>query len=650
MKSVIHEHILVCLSSAPSNANIIRTAVKMSQAFGGSLTALYVRTKGSGQMGPDDRQRLQRHTRLAEKLGASISTVSGEDVAFQIAEFARLSKVTKIVIGRSSAPQGRIFPQKPVTEKLIELAPYLDIYIIPDITGENKARKNPAAARPAIPSLRELGTTLGVLLLATAIGFLFHSFRFTEANIITIYILGVLLTALFTRNYLCSAIGSLASVLLFNFFFTEPRLSFRAYESGYPVTFAIMLLAALITGTLANKLAENAKQSSQAAWRTKVLLDTTQQLQKAADEDGILQVIASQLLQLLNRPVVIWPAVDGKLGQPLRFSEEQLENTFAGEEEAALWALENRQRSGASTASFPDSQGLYLTIRSTGEAFGVVGIPTREQPLEPFESSIMLSILGEGALAMESHRNARQKEEAAVLVKNEQLRANLLRSISHDLRTPLTSISGNAENLLANRHTMDEATQSATLTDIYDDAIWLSQLVENLLAITKIGEGRTRLNLSAELVEDVVTESLRHIRRRHTAHRLEAELPDELLLAQMDARLISQVIINLVDNAMKYTPAGSVIRISARREGQFIAIRVADNGPGIPDSQKGKVFDMFHTGDTAVADCRRSMGLGLALCKSIVTIHGGEITLTDNTPSGCIFTFTLPVSEVTINE
>ncbi len=620
MKNVIHEHILVCLSSAPSNGNIIRTAAKMRDAFGGQLTALYVQTKGSDQMGAEDRQRLGRHTRLAEKLGATISTVSGEDVAYQIAEFARLSKVTKIVMGRSSSTGGRLFAQKPLTEKLIELAPHLDIYIIPDTAGENKARRNPADTQRIFPSWKEIGITLAILILSTAIGFLFRSFGFTEANTITIYILGVLLIALFSKNYLCSGVASVASVLLFNFFFTEPRLSFRAYESGYPVTFAIMFTAALITGTLANRLAGSAKQSSQAAWRTQTLLDTTQQLQKAADADEILQTIAAQLLKLLNRPVQI----RSSSGKTLTVSPESEE------------------------AVFPEGDLQRIAIRSGSQVFGEVLLPG--EPLEPFEGSILHSILGEGALAMESFHHARQKEEAAVLAKNEQLRANLLRSISHDLRTPLTSISGNAENLLNNRQTMDKATQDATLTDIYDDAIWLNQLVENLLAITKIGEGRTRLNLSTELIEDVISESLRHIRRRGENHIIETILPEELLLAQMDARLISQVIINLVDNAIKYTPNGSAIQITARKQGDYISISVADNGPGIPDSQKEKIFDMFYTGETKVADSRRSMGLGLALCKSIVTIHGGEISLTDNTPSGCNFTFTLPASEVPVNE
>ncbi len=647
MNRVVQEHILVCLSSAPSNGNTIRTAAKLSKAFGGTLTALYVETKSSDLMGQEDRMRLQKHTRLAEKLGATIATVSGDDVAYQIAEFARLSKVTKIAIGKSASAD-RLFSPKPLTEKLVEMTPYLDIYIIPDIGRENKRRKPPGTYRAAKPSVVGLGVTVVSLVLFTAAGFLFQELGFTEANIITIYILGVLLTALFTRNSFCSILASLMSVLLFNFLFAAPRFSFYAYETGYPMTFAITLIAALITSTMAKRLADNAKQASQAAWRTKTLLDTTQQLQQATNEEEILHVIADQLMKLLNRPLIIWPAAGDGLGRPISCPLRQTAMAFSGEVEIAVWALRNQKRAGASTESYPDAEGLYLAIHSNGKGFGVVGFPAKKQPLEPIETSILLSILGEGALALENWYNAREKEEAAIVAKNEQLRANLLRSISHDLRTPLTSISGNAENLLTNRGAMEEDDKTAVLRDIYEDSIWLIRLTENLLAITRIGEGQTQLNRTTDLVDEVITESLRHIRSK--AHNIVTDLGDDILLAQMDARLISQVINNLVDNAIKYTPNGSTIRVSAEKQENHIVVRVADHGPGIPDEMKEKVFDMFYTGNSKIADGRRSMGLGLHLCRSIIALHGGELTVTDNTPSGCVFSFTLPTSEVPIYE
>ena len=250
---------------------------------------------------------------------------------------------------------------------------------------------------------------------------------------------------------------------------------------------------------------------------------------------------------------------------------------------------------------------------------------------------------------MENSRNAAEKEKAAVLAKNEQLRANLLRSISHDLRTPLTAISGNAANLLTNDDKLDSETRTQIFTDIYDDSMWLISLVENLLSVTRLEEGQMNLNLSTQLVDEVIEEAMRHINRKSVEHQIKVEFSDELMLAKMDAKLIMQVLINLVDNAVKYTPVESSITVSARKNGDMIEISVEDDGPGIPAKDKTRVLDMFFTGEHKIADGRRSLGLGLALCKTIVNAHGGEITLTDNAPHGCRFTFTLPSDEVTIN-
>lgn len=241
-----------------------------------------------------------------------------------------------------------------------------------------------------------------------------------------------------------------------------------------------------------------------------------------------------------------------------------------------------------------------------------------EKPLDDFESSLLLSVLGECALAMENQKNAEEKEAAAVLAKNEQLRANLLRSISHDLRTPLTSISGNASNLLSNGKLFDEETKERMYADIYDDAMWLINLVENLLSVSRIEEGRMNLRLSTELMDEVVSEALRHVNRRKTEYHLSVRSSEEYLLVQIDARLIVQVLINMIDNAIKYTPPGSEIIIELKRKGKFVYVSVADNGPGIPDEAKPHVFDMFYSASNRVADSRRSLGLGLALCKSII--------------------------------
>ena len=648
------EHILVCLSASPSNAKIVRTAGKMASAFGGSFTALYVHTPDADKMDEANKKRLQYHIHLAEQLGATITTVYGEDVSHQIAEFARISGVSKIVIGRSNVKRRHFWNKPTLTEKLVEIAPHLDIHIIPDNSVNLNYRDKPHSFfYNFIPYPKDIMITFVILALTTLLGIAFYKLGFTDSNIITVYILGVLLTSLFTRGYACGMIGSVMSVALFNFFLTEPLLTFHAYDPGYPITFAIMLTASIITGTLASKLKSHAKLSAQAAFRTAVLLDTNQLLQKARNDTDIIDITSTQLMKLLNRTVVMYSVKDGALSKGYLFpvSPEGQEDLFSDRErKTAEWVYQNKHRAGAFTHTLNKAKCMYLAIRINDNVYGVVGIHIGEKPLDAFENSILLSILGECALAMDNIRNAKEKEMAAVLAKNEQLRANLLRAISHDLRTPLTSISGNAGNLLTNYDKLDEETRVQVFADIYDDAQWLISLVENLLSVTRIEEGRMNLNMSLQLMDEVVEEAMRHIKRKRCEHTIKVEYKDELLIARMDAGLIMQVIINLVDNAVKYTPIGSDVQITVERKSDFISVSVSDNGDGIPDKAKPRVFEMFYTGDNKVADNRRSLGLGLALCKSIIHAHGGEIILTDNKPHGSIFTFTVPTGEVNINE
>lgn len=341
-----------------------------------------------------------------------------------------------------------------------------------------------------------------ILMISTGIGFLFYSIGFSEANIITVYILGVLVTAVTTSRRIYSMVTSVISVLLFNFLFIEPQFSFNAYDTGYPATFVIMLIAAFLTSSM------TAQVKSQ----------------------------------------------------------------------------------------------------------------------------------------------ARQLTETALLAQNEQLRANLLRSISHDLRTPLTSISGNAGILLSDEDNISKEKRMRLYEDIYDDSLWLITLVENLLSVTRLEDGTMKLRPTTELLDEVIAEALQHIDRKSNEHNIQVKSSDAFLIVKVDARLVIQVIINLVDNAIKYTPKGSKIVIEARQEGKWAVVTVSDDGKGIPEEEKESVFDMFYTADSKVADSRRSLGLGLFLCKSIVTAHGGSIYVKDNEPHGSVFTFTLPIEEVALHE
>lgn len=650
------EHILVCLSSSPSNAKIIRTAARMANAFKGAFTALFVETPDYQVMPEEDVKRLRSNMRLAEQLGAKIETVYGEDVSYQIAEFARLSGVSKIVIGRSSATRKSIFSKPTLTEKLIARAPNLDVHIIPDTGGKNTAYRAKKARKKngIVFSVSDLLKSVAILILASCIGMLFRQLGFAEANIITVYVLGVLVTSVVTRHRVYSLISSIVSVLVFNFFFTDPQFTLQAYDQGYPVTFLIMFLAALLTSSLAVKLKEHAKQSAKAAYRTKVLFDTNQLLQQAKDKNEIVSATANQLIKLLGKDIVFYLTEGETLGEPHIFTvsgdKTDKEITGTKEEAVAEWVLKNNKHAGATTETLSNAKCLYLAVRVNSRVYGVVGIYIGDEPLDAFEKSILLSILGECALSLENEKNAREKEEAAILAKNEQLRANLLRAISHDLRTPLTSISGNASNLISNGNSFDEATKNQLYTDIYDDSMWLINLVENLLSVTRIEEGRLNLHITEDLVDDVITEALHHVNRKSVEHHITVRHKEDYLLAKMDAKLMVQVVINIVDNAIKYTPKGSNILIKTWKQGDKAVISIADDGDGIPDEMKERVFDMFYSGANKIADSRRSLGLGLSLCRSIVNAHGGKITVSDNTPHGTVFTITLPAGEVEIHE
>ena len=644
------EHILVCLSAAPSNKKIINMAAKMANAFPSRFTALYVRT---GTKSEDlDKEKLEEHIRYAEKMGAEIVMTHGVNIPVQIAEYARLSNVTQIVIGQSNARRNYFFSKATLTEKLIEIVPDIDIHIIPDAMKTRIYQKRPYVWYVEKPSVKDYFLTIFIFVICTLIGLLFQKFHFTDTNIVTIYILGVLLTSILTNGYLCSVAGSFLSVFLFCFFLTEPRMSFQTYAVGYPVTFFIMLISSVLTGALAAKLKMHAKLSAQLAFRTQVLFDTDRLMQKAKGETEILDVTCTQLLRLLNRSITAYVVENGALSEGKLFSGKK-ENTedflIPEEQQIARWVYENRQRAGATTHYFPQAKCIYLAIRSGNNVYGVIGIPLQKETLDSFEYSILLSVINECALAMENAQNALEKEKNAVMAKNEQLRADLLRAISHDLRTPLCSISGNADMLLGNSDRLDEATKHQIYSDIYDDSEWLTGVVENLLSITRLNDGRLKFKFTDQLLDEVIVESLRHISRKHDDYKIVTDC-EELVLARMDVRLIMQVLVNLVDNAIKYTPPGSVICIRGTKTDGKAQISVEDNGPGIPEEMKSHIFEMFYTGKTTVADSQRSLGLGLALCHSIIEAHEGTLVLTDHNPHGCNFTFTLPLSEVTLNE
>ena len=644
------EHILVGLSSSPSNEKIIITAYKMAKAFNGTLTAIYVQTEDLNAMDEVDKERLQNNISFAEKLGAKIVTITGENVPFQISEYARLSNITKIVVGKSSNNKRSLIKKQSLVDQLMPLVTNIEMYIVPDSNVQYKEGKVLLKRKTIIPSFKDILLTVMLLIIETLIGYLFMKIGFTESNIIMVYIVGVLVTAILTNSQICWIASSILSVILFNFMFTFPHFSLVAYGEGYPITFAVMLIVSLITGSISNKMKSQVKKSTETAYRTKILFDANQLIQNAKNDEEIIGVTISQIKKLLDKETFVYLSKNKKYYTKVLESLEEIKDLEEVSNETIQLVLNKNMKAGYGTEYYKNDKFAYIPLSGNKKIFGVVVIKLKQNPIEPFENSILLSIIGECSLAIENYYNLKEKELNEILAKNEQVRANLLRAISHDLRTPLTSIMGNSDNLLFNNKILDEDIKMQMYSEIYEDSLWLVNLVENILSITKLENGKIKLNYTTELVDDIIDEALKHINKNKIKHSIIVKRFKDLLLVNVDVRLVIQVFINLIDNAIKYTPEGSTIIISVTKNESKVIINVIDNGPGIKDMDKNRIFEMFYIGDNIIVDGRKSLGLGLSLCKSIINAHGCEIKVSDNEPTGAIFTFDLPIKEVTIHE
>lgn len=646
-----NEHVLLCLSSSPSNAKVIRTAARMREAFHGVLTALFVETSTTLRMSEENRARLNANIKLAEQLGANIVTVEGDDVPYHVAEFAKSGGVSKIILGRSGNSGFWGFRKANFIEKLTELAPNLDIYVIPNQMGYVPT----VSADPTESytfSVLEAGKCAGIWGISILVGYAFYALQLSEANIIMAFMLGLVFTALTTHALAYSAIYALCSVLAFNYLFTEPRFSFEVNDPGHLVTFSIMLMAAAIISTLAKRIKQQKILASQKAHRTSLLLETSQKLQRAKDAQEILRATGQQLTKLLDRTVIMYPATEGRLGAPFIIENDLPPDMpqfciSADEHAVAEWVFQNKHQAGAGTSTLPGAKCLYMCIRGQEAALAVVAVVVDKSMLDVFEKSLFGAVLGECAMALEKELATEIKNQIFLQAKQESLRANLLRAISHDLRTPLTSISGSANLLITDSHMLSAAKKMQLYTDMYDDAVWLSNLVENILSVTRLDDGSIGLRMEPELLADLIHEALRHLDRRSGKYHLHVHLEDDMLMAKMDVRLIMQVIINMIDNAIKYTKEGSHITIAACRKEDMVEVCVSDDGEGIPAEARDRLFDMFFTAQSVSADARRGLGLGLSLCKSIVNAHGGTIRVAENSPKGTAFYFTLAAAEVT---
>ena len=673
----IKEHILICLSGAPSNARVIRTAARMVEAFHADFTALFVQNS-SPRPADAKSTTLRDNLKLAEDLGAVIVTLQGDDTPVQIAEYARMSGVSKIVVGRSPAGGWLFRKGKTLVERLAELAPEMETYIIPDAAPAGRATAGP---RPMLGMLRTLlGTaprswrqwaaTAAIMAVCSVVGLFMFTLGMPNGGIAGLYMLGVLGISILTAGPWYGVIASVAGVALFDFLFVEPRFSFTVYDMDYVGLFAAMLLVSTATSAITGSARSQAHKSTMRALHTELLLGNSRRLQKANDETAILQEAARQFGTLLGCAVTIYPVHQGRLDPQPCFAyapDRPQQPTTAGPQGGrpndtpaeglkddlgvAQWVAKNNRPAGAGTDSLPGSRHCFIPISSRSDVLAVAELAVLPGQLAPLadanSKNLVLALAGECALALEKERLTKANASIAVRAQQEKLRADVLRSISHDLRTPLTGICGNAA-ILASPHGAGSAERNAALAaTIEEESRYLVGMVENLLALTRLEQQNFTLRLEPELLEDIIGEAVQIMERRAARHNLHAEIPDTLLMARMDARLMVQVLVNLLDNAVKYTPEGTAISVRALADGQWVRIEVADNGPGICEQEQAGIFDMFHAAAIKRGDGRRGMGLGLALCRSIVQAHGGHIEVHANLPQGAAFSLALPRHDAT---
>ena len=623
-------HVLVCISASPTSRTVIRTASASVSAYGCRFSALYVKT----DLDEKNREQLNENLSFAESCGAKIFVMEKNSLQ-EINAFASNSGITDIYIGKSGSKRS-LMRNGTMIERLVHALPGARLHVVPD---EDVVLKPSNIVRQNTPrfNLRDILITIGVMTIATLISIAVFESDINNANIVTIYILAVLVAAVLTADRIYGIVAALLYILVFNVLFVEPYFSLRV-AGDYMVTYLVTMVSAILTGTLASRMKYSMAAANENATQTRVLLECSELLQHARNEEDIITTVADQLVRLLKRAIIYYPVEDGALQEPLYF---YMDNIAHGDysREIAQWVLDNNHHAGAYTSHYSDSKFRYLAIRVGENIYGVIGI-RMETRLSDFENNILLSLVGECGMTIENMRNIQERERAVATAENERFRANILRSISHDLRTPLTSISGNATTLLQSEEYLEPEQKKQIYTDINDDAQWLNSLVENLLAFTRL-ENVNNLQRSPEVLQEVIEEAMRHVDRHKDEHDIVVDEPDEVFLVNIDARLIIQVIINLVNNAIKYTPKGSYIHIYSRRICDRIAVVVSDNGPGVPKELQPHLFEMFATCHNTVADARRSLGLGLGLCKSILDAHQELIMYEDNKPHGSTFLFTM---------
>jgi len=642
---------LVCIGPSPFSAKCIRWTARAAEAFHAHWVALYVESIESAYLIKEQQERLRANMDLAERLGAEVVTLTGHDIATSVSEYAKLSGITNIVVGKSRNKKTlkNLF-EMDFEDKLISLLPSVEVHIIPG-TAIGRNYKQPRKARGSQHfsfSWNDAAKMLGLLIAATLLSFGLRRLGIGDQNIIIAYILSVVVISRATEGYAYGIVASVLSVLAFNFFFTEPYFTFNA-TAGYPLTFLIMLLVALITSTLMVRIKTESGLAVQREHRTEVLYEINKKLLATRGLDNIIALTNEYIVNLFGRSVVFFAVdpeqgEDGSVVQAADDIDASVLNS-ADEKAVAHWVFLNQKYAGAGTDTLMGAGAFHMPVISQGKVLAVWGISCTKGKLDHNTQLFLRMIASQVAMALE--RQHLSDEQSAVLVESEKekMRGTLLRAISHDLRTPLAGILGASSAILENGKDLDEGTRDKLIADIQEESQWLIRMVENLLSVTRINEGKSRVTKNPEAAEEVVAEAVSRIRKRFPRLTVAVRVPDELLEVPMDGTLIVQVLINLLENAIKHSPGDSSVEIQVKKNGDWAQFEVLDHGEGISDED----FPYLFTGSGYVPNGNKSpdsstgMGIGLSICMTIIRAHNGTMEAENRKEGGAMFRFSLPL-------
>jgi two-component system sensor histidine kinase KdpD len=642
----VRERLLVCISASPSSAKLVRTAHRMAKSLRTDWIAVYVETVFHSEAKEKDREAMAiQHLRLAERLGAETVILTGTDFAEEILTYARDKSVTKILVGNPPKRSWKNLFSGSAVNRLLRECEDIEVTITPG----DPDNPTPKVVEKSSRKWDWKGYAYAFLemILCTAVNELIFLYMnpsnqtLIYVNQIMAYLLGVAILSTSQGVGPCVA-ACVLNVLSFDYFFVPPLYEFNVYDSRYFVIFMVMLAVGLIISNLTVRMKIQTRLSRLRERRTEALYALSRELASTRGTDELLNIAVKHISEVFESSVLAFlPDENGRLQARSGYATDFSLSTK--EMGVAQWAYELGQMAGKGTDTLPDAQALYVPLLAAGEPVGALGvkshfparffIPEQLHLLEAFAHQTAMAVLGD--------RLAEEKQQTQLQMETEKLRSSLLSSVSHDLRTPLATIKGSIGGLLELGAAMDAPTRKDLLENIHDETDRLERLVTNLLEMTQLEAGAIQLKKEPNDPQDVIGSAVARVQKRIEGRKLEMNVSSDLLLVPMDGLLIGQVVTNLLDNALKYTPEESPLSISSWIDKNQWVVEVADRGPGVPEQDLPHLFDKFYRGPQKQS--KSGAGLGLAICKGIVDIHGGSLTAENRPEGGMFFRLSLPL-------